>query len=382
MCREGEGRRPERHPGPRGWPGLGEGLDAQAVLQVGRCRSSATTLPPPPLLLLLPSWCLFVHLLAAAERLPCQPDTLLTRLPLLLGLCRLQKLAASHGVDVSNLSDDEDEPMAPAAASSGAAGSRGLNTCCSQHVGNKEAYQAAAGVLTCVQWCLRQCLRGKQATLPALPSACAPGLFEDEEDEEEEAAQPKKRAPKKGGKAGKQQQRKGGKKPARQRKAVQSDEEDWAAGMSGDSGSEESEDEAGSEGSDEAVVAATRAGSRSGRASAGAAAAAKAAALAAAELPFRRRLKKFARAAAAAEAAARSPAGSSGSHPRQQQRPGAKATQSVASSTPASAGPGPLIPKRTSAVTEKDRDRSLLLKRRSEIDRRLEAMVNASGRLR
>lgn len=48
ICREGEGRSPERHPGPRGRPGLGEGLDAQAVLQVGRCRSSAST----PLLLL------------------------------------------------------------------------------------------------------------------------------------------------------------------------------------------------------------------------------------------------------------------------------------------------------------------------------------------
>lgn len=281
--------------------------------------------------------------------------------------------------------------MAPAAASSGAEAVRwaeclvlgSVHGCC------RTANSQPACKPTCElgpaarpRYCLPD---GPTQSQPCHRYMLLAGLFEDEEEEEdgEAAAQPKKRAPKKGGKGGKQQQKKGGKKPARQRKAVQSDESDWEAELSAGSGSEEeSGDEAGSEGSDEAVVAATRAGSRAGRASAGAAAAAKAAALAAAELPFRRRLKKFARAAAAAEAAARSPAGSSGSYPKQQQqqRPVAKATQSVASSTPASGMP--LIPKRSSAVAEKQRDPSLLLKRRSEIDRRLEAMVNTAGRLR
>lgn len=148
---------------------------------------------------------------------------------------------------------------------------------------------------------------------------------------------------------------------------------------SDEGGAEAGEGGEGSPGDSDDDMAAVAA--RLGRASSqGAQAAAKAAAAAAAAtaVPFRKRLKRFVRAAAAAEAAS-TPVGSTGS--RSRLGSASKPSQSVASSTPGSAG-GLLIPKRAAAGPATPAGSTSFVKRRSEIDRRLDELVNASGRLR
>jgi hypothetical protein len=195
--------------------------------------------------------------------------------------------------------------------------------------------------------------------------------------------------------------RKARKPAARQRKPVAVDESDWEAEQSAaSSGSDESEEPAasGSSGSDSdgdrREAAAGRAAARAARQSSAQAAARAAASLVGtADMPFRRRLKRFAR-VAAAETGVASPAGSTGSQPHHQQQgqgqqqpprrlgsaTGSKTAQSVASSTPGGSSL-PLIPKRSSSLVAPS-ERAGMPKRRSEIDRRLAELVNTSGRLR
>lgn len=263
---------------------------------------------------------------------------------------------------------------------------------------------------------------------PAWPRSAPADLFDDEEGEADEGApaasgrkQPRGKQARKAGKqqqGRKQPQQKGRKPAARQRKAtVASDDDDeWnveaeVAEMSemsseellgGTAGAVQRDEGQRVEGQAPAQQQARSSGSDDDydddlsdlRAARGAQAVAKAAALAAAtQLPFRKRLKRFARAAAAAEGGSTTPAGSTGSRPRMGSATGASraaATQSVASSTPGGAAAtggtavsAPLIPKRSTAGSlATPSERSSMLKRRSEIDRRLDEMVNAAGRLR
>ncbi|KAL4422425.1 hypothetical protein ABPG75_008622 [Micractinium tetrahymenae] len=254
---------------------------------------------------------------------------------------RLHKLATQHNVDLSNLSEDEEEELAAlAAASSGM---------------SEEAEEEAAAPAR------------KQARKPTA----------------------KQGGSKQRGRAGAKQ----AKKPARQRRAVASDDGEWAAdeeelseassqeglGSGGRAAAAAARGEVSSEEEeDEEELAALR---RAGRA---AKAAAAEAAAGGSQVPFRKRLKRFARAAAAAEAASTTPAGSTGSRPRLGSASGGKAgaTQSVASSTPGGGGSGPLIPKRSTAALAGPATPSTFAKRRSEIDRRLSELVNSAGRLR
>jgi hypothetical protein len=184
--------------------------------------------------------------------------------------------------------------------------------------------------------------------------------------------------------AAKQQQSRA-RKPVRQKKAAAEDV-DWGAGMS--EASSASSDDAESEGEGDAPRPGSARAGRGGSVQG----AARAAALAATELPFRRRLKNVARAAAAAaEAGASTPAGSSAASGGARQRLGSaasrelpKISQSVASSTP---GSGLVIPKRSAGYSGGGGSTPFggawsAPKRRSEIDRRLDELVNTSGRLR
>jgi hypothetical protein len=303
---------------------------------------------------------------------------------------RLQKLATTHGVDLSHASDDEEEAEGQGAAAASSGGSvcqlpcRAVEARCwvggrlrSKQPGRKiPRLTSVADTLGCAS--------------VAAAAACSAELSEEEEAPAAGGRRQPKKQPAARKPAAKQQQQSRARKPVRQKKAAAEDV-DWGAGMS--EASSASSDDAESEREGDAPRPGSARAARGGSAQG----AAREAALAATELPFRRRLKNVARAAAAAaaaEAGASTPAGSSAASGGLRQRLGSaasrelsKISQSVASNTP---GSGLVIPKRSAGYggggggggSTPFGGAWSAPKRRSEIDRRLDELVNTSGRLR